>query len=98
MIQFIYIKQSLYESDQIKCNLNSILFKTPLTIIRYIILDWSNYKCNSTNKHLNIPVYDMCNNQVVDPDLLDITRYNKLEYRNVYYVLDTINYYMLLQV
>ncbi len=29
------------------------------------------------NKHLNIPVYDTCNNKV-DPDLLDITQYNKL--------------------
>ncbi len=49
-IQFIGIKQSLYKSDQIKCNLNSILFKTPLTINRYTILEWSNYKCNGTNK------------------------------------------------
>jgi hypothetical protein len=39
MIQFIGIRQSLYKSDQIKCNLNSILFKTPLTINRYIILE-----------------------------------------------------------
>jgi hypothetical protein len=39
MIQFIGIKKSLYESDQIKCNLNSTLFKTPLTIDRYIILE-----------------------------------------------------------
>jgi hypothetical protein len=37
MIQFIFIDQSLYKSDQIKWNLNSILFKTPLTNIRYII-------------------------------------------------------------
>ncbi len=61
-IQFIGIKQLLYESDQIKCNINSILFKTPLIINRYAILEWSNYKCNSTDKHLNIPVFDMCNN------------------------------------
>jgi hypothetical protein len=33
-IQLIGIKQSLYESDQIKCNSNSMLFKTPLKIIR----------------------------------------------------------------
>ncbi len=62
MIQFIGIKQSLYKSDQIKCNLNSILFKTLLTVIRCIILEWSSYKCNGTNKCSNIPVYDMCNN------------------------------------
>ncbi len=76
-IQFIGIKQSLYKSDQIKYNSNSILFKTPLTINRYNILEWSNYKCNGTNKCLNIPVHDACNNYV-DPDLVDITWYNKL--------------------
>ncbi len=61
-IQFIGIKQSLYKSDPVKYDLNSILFKTPLTIDRYTILKWSNYKCNDTNKHLNIPVYVTCNN------------------------------------
>jgi hypothetical protein len=38
-IQFIGIKQSLYVLDQIKCNLNSIFFKKPPTIIRYNILE-----------------------------------------------------------
>ncbi len=61
-IHFIGIKQSLYKSDQIKYKLNSLLFKTPLTINGYTILEWSNYKCNSTNKCLNIPVYDTCKN------------------------------------
>ncbi len=32
----------------------------------------------------------MCNNSV-DPDLVDITWYNKLENRNVLYIKDTIN-------
>jgi hypothetical protein len=59
---FVDIKQSLYESDQVKYNLNSILLKTLLTIDRYTILEWSNYKCNGTNKHLNILVYVTCNN------------------------------------
>ena len=49
------------------------------------------------NKHLNIPVYVTCNT-LVGPDLVDITQYNKLETRNVYYSLDTINYYAQLQV
>jgi hypothetical protein len=38
-IQFIGIKQSLYESDPIKYNLNSILLKTPLTIDGNTILE-----------------------------------------------------------
>ncbi len=80
-MQFIGIKQSLYESDQIKCNLNSILFKTPLKI-RCTILEWSNYKCNGIIKRLNITVYDMCNNYL-DLDLVDITWYSKLGYRNI---------------
>jgi hypothetical protein len=96
-IQFIGKKQSLYKSDPIKYDLNSILLKKTLTIDRYTILEWSNYKCNGTNKCLNIPVYNTCNNSV-DPDLVDITRYNKLGNRNVLYVKDTINKYMLLQV
>ncbi len=66
-IQFIGIKQSLYKSDQMKYNLNSILFKTPLTINWYTILEWSNHKCNGMIKLLNIPVYDTCNN-LVDPE------------------------------
>ena len=66
------------------------MFKTPLTIHRYNILEWSNYKCNSTNTCLNAPVYVTCNNEV-DSDLVDITWYNKLENRNVSYVKDTIN-------
>ncbi len=61
-IQFIGITHSLYESDQIKYNLNSTLLKTPLITNGYTILEWSNYKCNSTNKSLNILVYDTCNN------------------------------------
>ncbi len=60
--QFIGIKQSLYKSDKIKYNSNSILFKKLLKINRYYILEWSNYKCHGTNKHLNIPACDMCNN------------------------------------
>ena len=90
MIQFIGIKQSLYKSDPVKYNLNSILLKTLLTIDRYTILEWSNYKCYVTNKGLNIAVYVTCSNKV-DPDLVDITWYNKLENRNVIYVKDTIN-------
>ncbi len=89
-IQCIGIKESLYKWDPIKCNLNSVLLKTPLTINRYTILELSNYKCNVTNKYLNITVYVTCNNQV-DPDLVDITWYNKLANRNVLYVKDTIN-------
>ncbi len=58
-IQFIGIKESLYKWDPIKCNLNGILLKT---INRYTILEWSNYKCNVTNKRLNITVYVTCNN------------------------------------
>jgi hypothetical protein len=61
-IQFFGIKESLYKWDPIKCNLNSILLKTPLTINRYTILEWSNYKCIITNKCLNITVYVTCNN------------------------------------
>ncbi len=38
-IQFISIKQSLYESAQIKYNLNIIFFKTLVTINRYTILE-----------------------------------------------------------
>jgi hypothetical protein len=38
-IRLIGIKQSLYKSDQIKYNLNSIMFKTPLTINRYTRLE-----------------------------------------------------------
>jgi hypothetical protein len=38
-IQFIGIKQSLYESDPIKYDLNSIWLKTPLAIDRYTILE-----------------------------------------------------------
>jgi hypothetical protein len=38
-IQFIGVEQLLYESDKIKYNLNSILFKTPLSIDRYNILE-----------------------------------------------------------
>jgi hypothetical protein len=38
-----------------------------------------------------------CNNYV-DPDLVDITRSNKLETRHVLYSLDTINHFALLQV
>ena len=34
----------------------------------------------------------------MDPDLVDITWYNKLETRHVQYSLDTINFYALLQV
>ncbi len=60
-IQFIGIKESLHEWDPIKCNLNSILFKTLLTINRYTILEWSNYKCKVTNKRLDIIVYVTCN-------------------------------------
>ena len=61
-IQFIGIKESLYKWDPIKCDLNSILLKPPLTINRYTILEWSNYKCNITNKRFNIIVYVTCNN------------------------------------
>ena len=43
--KFIGIKELLYEWDPIKCNLHSILLKTPLTINRYTILEWSNNKC-----------------------------------------------------
>ncbi len=89
-IQFIGIKESLYKWDPIKNNLNSILLKTLLTIIRYTILEWSNYKCYVTNKGLNIAVYVTCSNKV-DPDLVDITGYNKIESRNVLYVKDTIH-------
>jgi hypothetical protein len=38
-IQFIAEKQSLYESDPIIYNLNSIQLKTPLTIDGYTILE-----------------------------------------------------------
>ena len=54
-------KKTLYKWDPIKCNLDSML-KTPLTINGYTILEWSNYKCNVTNKRLNITIYATCNN------------------------------------
>ncbi len=37
-----------------------------------------------------MPVYDTCNNKVA-PDLVDITQCNKLQFRNVLNIIDTIN-------
>ncbi len=74
-----------------------ILFKILLKIDRYNKLGYSDFKCNGTNKCLDIAIYCTCNNSV-DPDLVDITQYNKLFLGNILYIIDTINKYMLLQV